>query len=540
MISINSVATASKGTALVARPEPPLWAALTILAATAAAAVGIAHVAPMLQDPSRPEAALPYTLAAIPFFFVLMAVEYAVIWVAEIGKHSPAAEYDFASSWSSITAGGLQQLFLKFVAAPAAAGGAYIKLYNETAVLGLPRFDSQSWLELLVLSIGVDFLYYWYHRCAHTNALLWLGHSVHHDAEHYNFSTALRQGMLQIATSWIFFLPLALFFEPRNFLMVSQLNALYQFWVHTCVIRRLGPVERVFMTPSHHRVHHDRRVHKNFGGVLIFWDKLFGSFLDEDAVFTGEEGVVAPPGFHSKAKSMGIPIEEHCIFGQRRAPSSWGFSVLQLDEPIALVRKVISKWQSHGLLAAAKASIIGPGYYTAGLRRRCALPAQSTVSRIRLISKPRVLDHISVWTGKRQSSLSIWYLYVHTVAVYAMVISIMFNSGISGNLAIMGLLIPAATFTSHGIMLDSGNKGVAIERIRCIATTVAALGICATSKHPASIFVESSPIQVRAVVSIINHSTQISAVSAMFWLHAVSAVLLQMWPERFERTAFHQ
>merc|ERR1719409_1074661 len=87
--------------------------------------------------------------------------------------------------------------------------------------------------------------------------------------------------MLQAATSWMFSLPLALVFPPRLFLAFSQFNTLYQFWVHTCCIRRLGILEYVLMTPSHHRVHHDRRVHKNFGGVLIVWDRLFGSFQDE-------------------------------------------------------------------------------------------------------------------------------------------------------------------------------------------------------------------------------------------------------------------
>eukprot|EP00041_Stephanoeca_diplocostata_P029069 m.848570 g.848570 ORF g.848570 m.848570 type:complete len:171 (-) comp23488_c0_seq10:146-658(-) len=146
--------------------------------------------------------------------------------------------------------------------------------------------------ELALLFVGVDFSYYWYHRCAHTNALLWLGHSVHHDSEIYNLSTALGQGVIQAATSWMFDLWLALFFPPRAFLTCRAVNTLYQFWLHTCVIRRLGFLEHIFSTPSHHRVHHDRRVHKNFGGIFIVWDKLFGSFLDEDAGWVPSTTVV--------------------------------------------------------------------------------------------------------------------------------------------------------------------------------------------------------------------------------------------------------
>ena len=110
----------------------------------------------------------------------------------------------------------------------------------------------------------------------------WAAHVVHHQSEEYNLTVALRQGALQPAFSWVFYLPLAVLgFPPAMFLAVSSFNTLYQFWIHTRLIGRLGPLEWVLNTPSHHRVHHARNpryIDRNHGGTLIVWDRLFGTF----------------------------------------------------------------------------------------------------------------------------------------------------------------------------------------------------------------------------------------------------------------------
>ncbi len=114
--------------------------------------------------------------------------------------------------------------------------------------------------------------------------LFWATHQTHHSAEDYNLSTALRQGVLQIYVSWIFYLPLAFFIPPQIFLIHSQMNLLYQFWIHTDIISNLGPFEYILNTPSHHRVHHGRNpycIDKNYAGVFIIWDRLFGTFAAE-------------------------------------------------------------------------------------------------------------------------------------------------------------------------------------------------------------------------------------------------------------------
>ncbi|KAI1242754.1 hypothetical protein IHE44_0000300 [Lamprotornis superbus] len=116
--------------------------------------------------------------------------------------------------------------------------------------------------------------------------ILWAAHQVHHSSEDYNLFTALRQSVLQKYTSWMFNLPMAFFIPPSVFAVHLQFNLLYQFWIHTEVITKLGPLEWILNTPSHHRVHHGRNpycIDKNYGGTLIIWDRIFGTFEAEDA-----------------------------------------------------------------------------------------------------------------------------------------------------------------------------------------------------------------------------------------------------------------
>jgi len=130
-----------------------------------------------------------------------------------------------------------------------------------------------------------DFLYYWDHRWMHEVRLLWANHVTHHSSERYNLSTALRQPWSGFLTFWVFAPMPLLGFSTKTTMKAGQLNLLYQYWIHTEAIDRLpAPIERVFNTPSHHRVHHganEQYLDKNYGGILILWDKLFGTFEPE-------------------------------------------------------------------------------------------------------------------------------------------------------------------------------------------------------------------------------------------------------------------
>ncbi len=130
-----------------------------------------------------------------------------------------------------------------------------------------------------------DFLYYWDHRVQHEVRVFWANHVTHHSSQRYNLSTALRQPWSGLSLAWVF-LPMPLLgFPAKTTFRAGQLNLLYQYWIHTETIDRLpAPIEKVFNTPSHHRVHHGANrqyLDKNYGGILIIWDRLFGTFEPE-------------------------------------------------------------------------------------------------------------------------------------------------------------------------------------------------------------------------------------------------------------------
>jgi sterol desaturase/sphingolipid hydroxylase (fatty acid hydroxylase superfamily) len=141
-------------------------------------------------------------------------------------------------------------------------------------------------LALGLAILGWDFIYYWNHRWMHTSRQAWAYHVVHHSSEHYNLSTALRQ---PVAGSFTVFVPygaLALLgVRPELIEQARGINLIYQYWIHTETIRRIGRAESVLNTASHHRVHHGsnrRYIDRNHGSILITWDRLFGTFVAED------------------------------------------------------------------------------------------------------------------------------------------------------------------------------------------------------------------------------------------------------------------
>ncbi|MCA8886122.1 MAG: sterol desaturase family protein, partial [Hyphomonadaceae bacterium] len=155
-----------------------------------------------------------------------------------------------------------------------------------------------AWIAAFVLD---DFTYYWSHRWAHTVRWFWADHVVHHSSQHYNLTTALRQTWTgTLGLNFIFWLPLVYIgFPPLMVLMFSSISLVYQFWIHTELIDRMGPFEWVFNTPSHHRVHHAtnaKYLDANYAGVLIIWDRMFGSFVPEDDNEKPHYGIVSQLG----------------------------------------------------------------------------------------------------------------------------------------------------------------------------------------------------------------------------------------------------
>ena len=151
----------------------------------------------------------------------------------------------------------------------------------------------------LLLFVGLEFFYYWYHRSSHTTRWFWAAHSVHHSPNQLNLASAYRLGWFgRMTGATLFFTPLVLLgFTPTVVLTALLLNLLYQFWLHADWIPRLGWLEGIFNTPSNHRVHHARNpeyLDANFGGVLVVFDRLFGTYIAERADVPCDYGTVTP------------------------------------------------------------------------------------------------------------------------------------------------------------------------------------------------------------------------------------------------------
>jgi sterol desaturase/sphingolipid hydroxylase (fatty acid hydroxylase superfamily) len=158
-----------------------------------------------------------------------------------------------------------------------------IMLFFYNAV---PWTIPREWWAYILCILSIDFCRYWSHRLTHVNRFWWATHVTHHNSKKYNWSVAFRLGWTQ-HIKIIFFIPVVLMgFDPVLFFICHQIEVLYQFWIHTEYIRKLpAPIEYIFTTPSHHRVHHSKNAHyidKNFGSTFIFWDRIFGTFQAED------------------------------------------------------------------------------------------------------------------------------------------------------------------------------------------------------------------------------------------------------------------
>ena len=267
-------------------------------------------------------------LYSIPAFIVLMALE-----ILYTRQHlSPKVlGYELADTRTSLLLGILN------VAINGVTKLASIPLFavfyeHRLANLGQP---DQLW-SWLVLLFAEDNCYYWFHRLHHEVRFLWAAHVVHHSSERFNLSTALRQPLLTPITGPLFWVPLAVIGYPPVMILTAQAwSLLYQFWIHTETIDRLGPLEWIMNTPSHHRVHHGANVEyldRNHAGIFIIWDRLFGTFEREnDRVVYGLTKNVhtfhlAKVGFHdlvAMARDVARAPTLRAKLGYIFAPPGW-------------------------------------------------------------------------------------------------------------------------------------------------------------------------------------------------------------------------
>ena len=216
----------------------------------------------------------PIIIYAIPFFVFAMLLEFFVASAKNIKS------YTAKDAFSSI-AMGLGNVFIGFVSKLFVFAALYY-VYENLRIFTI----TITWWSFIILFFLDDFSYYWFHRTSHENRFFWASHVVHHSSKHYNLSTALRQTWTGSFYSFIFWLWLPLIgFHPGMIIFQMSISLLYQFWIHTELIQKMPKwIELFFNTPSHHRVHHGSNpiyLDKNHAGILIIWDKLFGTFQPE-------------------------------------------------------------------------------------------------------------------------------------------------------------------------------------------------------------------------------------------------------------------
>ena len=212
-------------------------------------------------------------LYAIPGFIFLILAEW--LYGLARGRNT----YRVADTITSISLGSISRLrgllFLGFGA------WFFTRASDGYHLFDLPTEGFGIWL---LAMLAYDFSYYWFHRISHEVNLFWAAHVVHHQSEDYNLGTALRQSGSGLF-GFVFYLPWLYIGIPAEILFASgALNLIYQFWVHTQHVRRIGWLEYVLVTPSNHRVHHAQNkiyIDRNYGGILCIWDRMFGSFQDE-------------------------------------------------------------------------------------------------------------------------------------------------------------------------------------------------------------------------------------------------------------------
>lgn len=272
---------------------------------------------------------------ATPVFLLLIAVEYLV------GRWRGRNTYRLNDALSSIGLGIMSQVV--GVLTKALTVGIYTVAHQHLALWDLPADALWVWVAGLLL---YDLCYYWHHRLGHECALFWAAHVVHHQSEDYNLSTALRQTSSGWIGGWVFYLPMAVLgFPPLVFGVVALIDLLYQYWVHTQQIGRLGWFDRVFCSPSNHRVHHavnDKYLDRNYGGILILWDRLFGTFQEEDD-------------------------REPCVYGTRSPLRSWNpvWANLQVYRDL-----VLDSWRARRWSDKLRVWFKPPGWRPADVAER--------------------------------------------------------------------------------------------------------------------------------------------------------------------------
>ena len=224
---------------------------------------------------------------AIPAFFVLIIIEY--FYGLYVGKNT----YRLNDTVTSIAIGMISRFPVMLNLGVQSVIFVYISSYLNLELLSVK--NPFTWIIAFLL---YDLSYYWMHRMHHEIKILWATHSVHHHGEDFNLSTALRQTSTGWLWKWVFYMPMIMLGVPGEvFVTVAGVNLVYQFWVHTKHIGHLGVLEKIFITPMNHGIHHAKNkeyIDANYGGVFIIWDRMFGTYIPERSDIKPVYGTATP------------------------------------------------------------------------------------------------------------------------------------------------------------------------------------------------------------------------------------------------------
>lgn len=353
-------------------------------------------------------------------FITLIVIEYIVCLLAGIDS------YRINDGIGSISAGVVSRLIL-LISKQSLGLVLYLYVWNNWRVVELPWDSYWTWFGAL---IGVDFIYYWFHRAAHEVNFFWAAHQTHHSSEYYNLTTALRQSAFQGFTSICFGALNGLIIPPSVHLVHSQINTLFQFWIHTEIISTLGPLEYVLNTPSHHRVHHGRNpycIDKNYAGVFIVWDRMFGTFEAERK-------------------------DEKVAYGLVHPLASFNPIHVQLCHYWYILKTV---WNTKGVVNKLFVLIKGPGWS----------PGKPRLGEFEDL--PQVESPVQRYDPRISNILSVYALlhYFAIGPVYDQLMALRLQ--MPSFLIAVDVLLVLISLTSIGFVLDARKIAPTVEFIRC-------------------------------------------------------------------------
>ena len=382
---------------------------------------------------------------ATPVFFLLIALELLMARARGL-----SGAYRLNDAINSLSLGVMSQVIGLFVRV--FNYGVYALVFEHVALGNWPH----AWWAWALAIVCYDFCYYWNHRLGHESAVFWASHVVHHQSQRYNLSTALRQTSSGAFLGWIFYLPMAVAgVPPAMFAVAAIVDLLYQFWIHTEVVGKLGWFDRWFASPSNHRVHHavnDRYIDRNYGGIFMAWDRLFGTFVDET---------------------------ERCVYGTRAPLNSWDPLWANLEVYADLARKSMQceRWGDR-----VRVWLKPPGWQPAGADGTAWHKPHFDVAQLETYDPPmtrpvRAFACVQIGLAILGSVLLLWY--TDTLAGLPLVAGAV---AVIAVLWLTGAVMQSRVRMSRAVAVELAAIGIAI-----VATGASAASTPAPAAPPATI-----------------------------------------------------